>query len=406
MSFSKEKRQETLIYLVLWGILFIAPVMGMYIRTMNISSQTFDWSEVLMVWRQLAIYFAIFLIHNHLLAPMLVYRQRRWLYCSIVAVLLICFAAYQCSNRPSGKGRPDIPWHNELSDNKKPPFHKFDNHRPPEFDADHMPPPDFDQKRAYDRRPPMEKNGKSMRPPIIFGQRDIIASIVLILMMAANLGIKLFFKQQCDQKHMAELEHQNLEQQLEYLKYQINPHFLMNTLNNIHALVDIDAEKAKDTIVELSKMLRFVLYDGAKQSVPLSHELAFLEEYIKLMRLRYTDKVRVTLNKPDTIPQAEVPPLLFITFVENAFKHGVSYRQDSFIEVNLDLDGNPDIHTPVFLHFTCRNSKKPDHEDKHGGVGLRNVRQRLDLIYEDQYTLKTDDQADTYQIELSIPIKT
>ena len=118
------------------------------------------------------------------------------------------------------------------------------------------------------------------------------------------------------------LEKENLNQQLEYLKYQINPHFFMNTLNNIHALVDIDPEKAKTTIVELSKMMRYLLYEGNNSLIPLHREVEFLRNYITLMKLRYTDKVKIDTDIPVSLPDRRLPPLLLITFVENAFKHG------------------------------------------------------------------------------------
>ena len=164
-------------------------------------------------------------------------------------------------------------------------------------------------------------------PPLFVGEHDVLSIVVLILMFGANLGTKYYFRSRSDQRKLEDLEKQNLEQQLEYLKYQINPHFFMNTLNNIHALVDIDPEKAKSTILELSKMMRFVLYEGNKTVVPLEREISFLQNYITLMKLRYTDKVRIQVDVAQTLPNKDVPPLIFITFVENAFKHGVSYRQ-------------------------------------------------------------------------------
>jgi LytS/YehU family sensor histidine kinase len=175
----------------------------------------------------------------------------------------------------------------------------------------------------------------------------------------------------------------------------------MNTLNNIHALVDIDPERAKETIVELSKILRFVLYEGSKPTVPLGREMAFLEDYIRLMRMRYSeDKVKVTYNLEPTVTksQSEVPPLMFITFVENAFKHGISYRQASFIDIDISTEGGK-------LVFICRNSKAPREEDKQGGVGLQNIKQRLELIYGKNYTLDIDEQSETYNIKLVLPLE-
>ena len=383
-----KHRSETITYLVLWGLLFMAPVLSLYIRTATDSTLTFDWSEVLMVWRQYGIYFAIFLVHNHLLAPQLVHRQRRTLYFSFIGVLVAGFVLYQCAEQPHNPKR------------HRPDFEQFDGHRPPGFDGERPPrKPDGMMKPDDDKMKPddgmMKPDGR--RPPVMFAQRDVVSTIMLILMLLANLGIKLYYKQRRDQQQMTELEKRSLEQQLEYLKYQINPHFLMNTLNNIHALVDINPEQAKDTILELSKLLRFMLYEGNKQTVPLGRELDFLDNYMQLMRLRYTDRVNIGLQKPSQLPDVEVPPLLFITFVENAFKHGVSYKQPSFIDIRIETIND-------HLTFTCRNSKLPKDEDKHDGLGLKNVKQRLNLIYGSNYTLDIDDQPSTYNILLVIPL--
>ena len=171
----------------------------------------------------------------------------------------------------------------------------------------------------------------------------------------------------------------------------------MNTLNNIHALVDIDPAKAQDTIVELSKMMRYVLYEGNKQGVPLSQEFDFIRHYVSLMQLRYTDKVRITLDLPEDVPNKQIPPLLLITFIENAFKHGISYQHESFIEMKAEVkDGK--------LQFVCRNSKSEKSNEEKGGVGLTNVRKRLDLLYDNNYTFSIDDTADIYSVNLVVPL--
>ena len=234
-------------------------------------------------------------------------------------------------------------------------------------------------------------------PPPIVGERDILSIVVLLLMFGANLGIKGYFRSRDDRKRLAALERENLEQQLEYLRYQINPHFFMNTLNNIHALVDIEPEKAKDTILELSKMMRFVLYEGNKQGVPLSRELDFVRHYVALMQLRYTDKVRITLDLPRDVPDRQIQPLILITFIENAFKHGVSYQHESFVEMKVTVEVER-------LSFTCRNSKAEVSNEMKGGVGLTNVRKRLDLLYGQDYTLRIHDDAEIYTVELNIPL--
>ncbi len=407
-------------------MLFIAPVISLSVRIAN-TDVAFNWNEILMVWKEFLPFFIVFLIHNHLIAPQLIYRQRKWQYVVGCIALIVIFHIWQTNHRPhfhegrrnrielksEGRQRPPMP-----HDGEDPGFH---GPEVPEMmgDMDHPEDSLHHMERAEHRmeadehrmegiehrmegiehrmKPGKHPRQREFRPPLMFGQHDLVSLIILILMMGMNVGVKLFFRQRGDRQKMEDLEKQNLEQQLEYLKYQINPHFFMNTLNNIHALVDIDSEKAKQTILELSKMMRFVLYEGNKQGVPLDREIAFLQNYITLMKLRYTDKVKITVDTPASMPNKEVPPLMFITFVENAFKHGVSYRLESFIEVKIE---SREDH----LVFSCRNSKIPKEDDKHGGVGLTNVKQRLDLIYGDRYTLDINDEQNTYTVKLTIPL--
>lgn len=370
----KQSRQENVIYLAVWGLLFATPLLSLYVRTVNDVNMTFNWTEVFLVWRHFAIYLLLFLVHNFLLAPLLIHGHRRLAYLSVVTALLVAFSVYQCNSRhDEGKRNHRPPM--ELSEDRVPPFGE-----PPH--AHQGPPPKF----------------RPVEPPHAVGERDILAVVVLVLMFGANLGIKGYFSSRDDRKRMAALERQNLEQQLEYLRYQINPHFFMNTLNNIHALVDIDPTKAQETIVELSKMMRFVLYEGNKKTVPLDRELDFLRNYITLMQLRYTDKVSISLDLPTEVADKSVPPLMLISFVENAFKHGVSYQHKSFIEVKVSVEGDR-------LRFSCRNSKAEIPNQEKGGVGLANVRKRLDLLYAHNYSLYIKDVADVYTVELVIPIQ-
>ena len=369
-------RQENVIYLIVWGLLFAAPILSLYIRAVSDPNISFDWTEIFLVWRRFAVFLLLFVIHNVFLAPLLVHQHKHILYFSIVVTVLVGFTIYQCSSRP---------------DIKKPLGHR----PPPPMEQGHMPPPEFDGQAPFDNPPP--RNFRPDGPPPIVGEHDILAIVVLILMFGANLGTKYYFRSRSDQKRLMELEKQNLEQQLEYLRYQINPHFFMNTLNNIHALVDIDPEKAQETIVELSKMMRFVLYEGDKRGVPLTKELEFIRTYIKLMKLRYTDKIRIDVNLPSEVPDKTIPPLLLISFIENAFKHGVSYQHESFIEMKIAVEDNR-------LHFICCNSKAEIPNEEKGGVGLANVRKRLNLLYGQGYTLHIQDAPDVYHVELNIPL--
>jgi len=395
MYWMKQSRQENLVYLVVWGLLFATPLLSLYVRTISDSEATFNWTEVFIVWRRFAIYLVLFLIHNFLLAPLLVHQRKRVVYISTLAVVIAAFIFYQCNSRPrmeehrgwrggtEMRGHEDTPASDPasvFSRTPAPPHHRApDGERPP-FDGP---------------RPQMRHHNA---PPPIIGERDILAIIVLILMFGANLGIKSYFRSRDDRKRLEKLERENLEQQLEYLRYQINPHFFMNTLNNIHALVDINPEQAKDTILELSKMMRFVLYEGNKQGVPLSRELDFIRHYVTLMQLRYTNKVKITLDLPQETSDRQIPPLILITFIENAFKHGISYQRESFIEVKVAEHDDA-------MHFSCRNSKGEKPNEEKGGVGLANVRKRLNLLYGRDYALRIKNDADVYSVELALPLK-
>ena len=389
MYWMKQSRQENLVYLVVWGLLFATPLLSLYVRTISDSEATFNWTEVFIVWRRFAIFLVLFLIHNFFLAPLLVHQRKRVIYVSIVAIVIAAFMFFQCNSRPDFKGPME---HKPMG--HKPPMEQTDRHQQPYFNK----PP-----RAMDgERPPFDGPFPQMRqrnaPPPIVGERDILAIIVLILMFGANLGIKSYFRSRDDRKRLEKLERENLEQQLEYLRYQINPHFFMNTLNNIHALVDINPEQAKDTILELSKMMRFVLYEGNKQGVPLSRELDFIRHYVTLMQLRYTNKVKITLDLPQSSSDRQIPPLILITFIENAFKHGISYQHPSFIEISVSEHDDA-------MHFSCRNSKGEKPNEEKGGVGLANIRKRLNLLYGHDYALRIKNDVDTYSVELSLPLK-
>ncbi len=151
--------------------------------------------------------------------------------------------------------------------------------------------------------------------------------LLAVLVIGCNLAIRFLFKSIQDDRHLKELESQRLKTELNYLKAQVNPHFFMNTLNNIHALIDIDGERAKETVIELSRIMRYVLYDADRPTVPLRKEMEFIDNYIRLMRIRYAGEVEIRTLCPADPPDVQVPPLMLITLTENAFKHGMSYRE-------------------------------------------------------------------------------
>ena len=381
MKIRLHELKENLVYLGLWLALFLAPVVTMFFRASSNTEMDFDWSEVFHVWKVYAIYLVIFLIHNFILAPLLIYKNKKTMYLLTTTCLVAVFIMFQCTQKPK-----HLPAHHHRMKMEKE-FHRFNK------DKDCRPHMEFHPKFREDK---MRREHKEPLPPLMFGQADLAHSIMIILLLGMNLGIKLYFKSDQDAKEMQQLEKQNLEQQLEYLKCQINPHFFMNTLNNIHALVDINPEMAKSTILELSKLMRYVLYEGAKTHVPLQKDINFMRNYINLMKLRYTNKVKIDIDIPEDIPDKSIPPMLLITFVENAFKHGVSYKDSSFITIKLTC-------TDERLYFSCQNSKHPESTNEQGGVGLANVKKRLELLFGDNHHLDIHDEDNTYTVNLEIP---
>lgn len=383
-----QKKSENIAYLVAWAVLFAAPLLSEYVMSAATSGSGPDWEGTLFTWRILVFFCVAFCVHNFLIAPLLVYRGRKMAYACATAALVACLCAYQWCWKPDRMPRPER--------NTPPPGMLVDKSgtdgrrggRPP---------------RPPRERPHGEGDGKD-GPRRIWNEKQFMTLLIILLMLGMNVGTKNFFKSLDDRKRMKEMERQNLIQQLEYLKYQINPHFFMNTLNNIHALVDIDPEEAKYTIEVLSKLMRYVLYDSNRPMAPLRKELDFIRHYVDLMRIRYTDHVRITVQLPDDVPEVEVPPLLFITFIENAFKHGVSYDRPSFIEVRVSVAGDRVL-------LLCRNSVQPQTDasgDKQsdsrrqGGVGLENARKRLRLIYKDGYKLNVKEENGTYTVTLQL----
>ena len=369
-----RRQRENIIYFIIFGILFLAPVLSLYIHTTS-DGRAFHWDEIFGVWKILTGFLVVFLIHNFLIAPLLIYRNKKTLYILSVAVLLSAFLTLQFCAKPNRPSQMAKEIHGPV---------------PPEFREHGI----KRGERGTDR--PHKRPHHGHRPPIVMGQADVISLVILVFMLGMNLGVKLYFKTERNRKKLEQLEKENLTHQLEYLKFQINPHFFMNTLNNIHALIDIDPEQAKGSIIMLSKMMRYILYEGNKSTIPLQREIDFINTYISLMRMRYTDKVKISIDMPKkTEDGMEIPPLLLITFVENAFKHGVSYQSDSFIELRLTTENGR-------LLFNCRNSKAKEASQEKGGVGLSNVKKRLDLIYGDKYALDIQDGDNTYNIDLRI----
>ncbi len=378
-------RKEHIIYTLLWIVLYLSPVMSMYMRMSTNPHIDFSWEEILNAWKFNTVWVVLFSIHNFLLAPILIIKRRTWLYTALAMLLL---AVTMCTLYVM---RPD---HRMRHPKSLPPTECKQCNTDKEC-------PECGYDRPYSNDPERRKPEMRLFSPMpLFGPGEMVAVFGGQLLMGMNLGVKLYFRSQEATEALTQIEKHALERQLQYLKYQVNPHFFMNTLNNIHALVDIDPERAKASIVELSKLMRYVLYEGNNKLTPLSREVQFLRNYVQLMSMRYnTGNVSISLDAPDVLPDSMLPPLLLVIFVENAFKHGISYRTKSFVEISLQPHADR-------LLFSCRNSRPEIKHDENmkGGVGLSNVRRRLDLLFPNDYTLDIKEEEDTYTVKLEIPL--
>ena len=235
----KQSKQENIAYLVVWGLLFAAPLLSVLTRMAGNEELAFDWREVFVVWRLFAVYLVLFLVHNFLLAPLLVHQRRRIAYFSIVIGIVVAFAFYQCSSHPRME-RPMMRHEHPMG----PP--SFDQ-APPQFDKA---PPQFDQRRPHRD---MHRN----RPPRIVGERDIMAVVVLILMFGANLGVKGYFRSRDDRKRLAELEKQNLETVIVFSKNDLDDaDRLMNIYGNAGYKVLSISNKTMEGIDKLRDILK------------------------------------------------------------------------------------------------------------------------------------------------------
>lgn len=242
--------------------------------------------------------------------------------------------------------------------------------------------------------------GRRFRPsPWLFIIRNLTT---LVTMVGLSVALKMTFRWFEVENEKKELEKAKSEAELQNMKNQVSPHFLLNTLNNIYALIEFNPSKAQQAVVDLSKLLRHILYDNDKPLVPLYHEVDFINNYVDLMRIRLADNVKLdTQFSVSPNSNTLIAPLIFISLIENAFKHGISGDKPSFIAIS--LSETPDGK----VEFISRNSQYPKSiEDKSGsGIGLELVKKRLELVYPKRHEWHTVIENDTYSTSLIIDTK-
>lgn len=354
MSDFRNRRLESWIYAGLWILaagLYMLDVMS---TRAQLSRPLFDAAMAVRMARTLLPFMALFLVNNFLLIPRLLLKNCVGFYILSVAGALALMWVYQY------------------------------------FDFVHM---------AEMRHRPHPGPHPMMRP--LIPMPLFLDFTYSLLVVGVNMAVALMFQRFDDTLERESLMKTNAEARLEYLKAQINPHFYMNMLNNIHGMIEIDAERAQSMVIDMSRLMRYMLYDSSKPLISLSDEVAFLQNYLRLMRQRFPEnRVSITSEFPpeERMRGISVPPLLSLVFVENAFKHGVSYRESSFVGVSAEIGDR-------YVRFTCVNSNhsRPEEHPGRVGIGLCNAEQRLALLYGDRASLDINSTESAYTVNLTIP---
>lgn len=229
-------------------------------------------------------------------------------------------------------------------------------------------------------------------PPVFFG-------MTIFGVASGFRGVREFETQK---KAEEEANRRRLEAEIALLKSQINPHFLLNTLNNLYGIAVTEPDKAPEALLKLSDMVRYILYDCAKPTVPLSQELDFIKNYISLQQLRLPPNVSLLVDIPDSDPGGSIEPMILIPFVENAFKHGLTTRQPCEIAVAVSAESNRLQLRVVNQIFTSQQTR----QSNESGIGLANVMQRLKYAYAGQYELKISEANEIHSVLLELQLGT
>ncbi len=237
---------------------------------------------------------------------------------------------------------------------------------------------------------------KIAMPPRTFRLRNFFNSSLFFFCVYIVYGIVFFFVRFSYYKELQqkELLLQNRQSELSFLRSQVNPHFLFNSLNNIYALVYENSTQALPAISGLSELLRYMLYDNTER-VPLEKELGYINKYIDLQRLRFEHTIKADVQVSGPVEKVQVPPLLLIPFVENAFKHGDFSTNGAGLTVTVHC-------TATKMTLYCYNTKGTGKKDAGGGIGLTNIKRRLELLYPGRHTLDIQDTQNSFTINLEL----
>lgn len=236
--------------------------------------------------------------------------------------------------------------------------------------------------------------GKRHMPPFhAFVYFDFLSNLLPVVFAMAIRYAQRNFSLEIAQK---EAQAHKLQADLTQLRYQLQPHFFFNALNNIYSLIEFDPQKAQQSVHSLSKLMRHFMQNSDQKQISLAEEVDFLQQYISLMQLRLTDKTTVQVDFPKQVPQLTIAPLLFISLVENAFKHGVSATAATTLSFSLKVEGNTII-------FRSENTKIPTQESLYSsGIGIDNLKKRLTLLYPERHQYTIEEKEGKYIAQLTI----
>lgn len=396
-----KNRNKTILYaeigliIFVWVVLMLTPVL---FREDNDKPL---WRSIVSQFEILIPLTVLFFINRFFLVPKILFRNKPVTFIlSVMGVILILtlgsFVYHVYADKVPSNKTPAAAYNNRppRNDDREDPGKRPPPKEEQEPDGMRPPPPDRPQPRERFGAAALKPDKRQPRPVPPYANVLILS----ILVVGFDTGLRSGLRWMEAENEKVRLEKENVSHQLALLKTQVSPHFFMNTLNNIHALVDSNTEEAKEAIIKLSRMMRYLLYETETEKTTLKKEVEFLESYINLMRLRFSEKVRIILNLPSVIPDAAIPPFLFTSFIENAFKHGVSYKNESFISIDL-IPGNER------LIFITTNSKADNiRMDEFSGIGIENSRKRLELLYGDRYHLDIIENEEVFTVNLSIPL--
>lgn len=385
----QRKIPEYVIYLFLWLIFLVIPfITNDYNRQGGFLRICYDWLRMLP-------FIIVFILNNFWLLPAFLFKSKRIIYIgSLLSVIAIVSLSFLVINPIIHKNDPKILEQRILQD--------------PHYGREEMNPmgpvPGNNAPVTPEILNPGRNDGNLQGREIPLANRSVLLIIntVLISLLVAGFNTAIAVTNRWFENEQArkEIEQERMRSELAFLQSQISPHFFMNTLNNIHSLIEGDQQLAQNAVLKLSELMRYLLYESGRGTTTLQKELDFIKSYVELMELRVDKTIRVTLDLPGQFSNISLPPLLFISFIENAFKHGVSYREPSSLLFRLSQEpGSVSFYSSNTIS-KLRVSNVPEH---HGGLGLENIRKRLDMLYGGKYDLQIEKTEHDFVVKLTIP---